>query len=255
MKHVKRRFLFETDTNSIEFQSNVISYELDEIYQLKKVPTSAAFLITEDGIAYSGFAKKINGRFSIFPIPDITLIHFNTAQTSVRNITSAKKELLFFLSLNDKATGKLLNSLYQYYSLTSTYVISLFTSIESFINQMIPEDYEYRIIRTNKTEIYNKRQIQKSIDFKTKISKVMSDACKKKDFFAKKTKCTQMIWQLKEFRDELIHTKHSDDPIEYKSIIQRPINFNYTETLKSVAQFMNHYKSEYIVECDCGEDF
>jgi hypothetical protein len=64
-----------------------------------------------------------------------------------------------------------------------------------------------------------------------------------------------MIWNLKEFRDQIIHTKPDDNPLMYDSLIKMSLNFKYDETLEAVATFMNYYRPDYIVECNCGLDF
>ena len=65
-----------------------------------------------------------------------------------------------------------------------------------------------------------------------------------------------MIWNLKEFRDDIIHTKQEDNNmLRYEGLIKKSLNFKYDKALISVASFMNFYKKDYIVECNCGGDF
>ena len=66
----------------------------------------------------------------------------------------------------------------------------------------------------------------------------------------------QHIWNLKEFRNDIIHTKPKKDAVLwYDNLIKKSLNFKYLETLNAVAKFMNFYKTDYIIECDCGKDF
>ncbi|MBI2270134.1 MAG: hypothetical protein HYU69_07215 [Bacteroidetes bacterium] len=144
--------------------------------------------------------------------------------------------------------------MYNYYGLTSGFVIYLFTSIESFINQLIPDNYSFKKEQSKKTEIFNKSQIQEHLDFKTKITEVLPDVTKK-NFFQKSTSSNQRIWNLKNFRDDIVHTKHEDNPLRYEKLIKTALNFDYNKTLESVAAFMNFYRKDYIIECGCGVDY
>lgn len=73
--------------------------------------------------------------------------------------------------------------------------------------------------------------------------------------FRNNTPTNALIWQLKEFRDSIIHTKEESNPLKYDSLIKKSLNFKYEKTLVAVAKFMNHYKPDYILECECGADF
>ena len=63
-----------------------------------------------------------------------------------------------------------------------------------------------------------------------------------------------MIWKLKDFRDGIIHTKQDPDQKSYFNLLKNALDFKYDDTLESVAIFMNFYKKDYIIECDCGSD-
>ena len=258
MKHIKKRFLLESDSEKIDFDNSgyeVIDIKPDlpnKILSTKK--NHLALVQTDRGKIYGGFVHNINGKNLIFPIPDPTLIYFNNAQQQVRLINELKKRLIdkvdYTKSLNEPA----LNEIYHYYGTTSGFVIFLFTSIESFINQQIPDDFIYRNEVNRKTELYNRNQIQEFLDFDTKLKKVLKQATGK-DFFNKPTSTNQLIFNLKAFRDDIIHTKAENNPFKYDRLIKTSLNFKYEKTLDAVAAFMNFYKTDYIIECDCGKDF
>ena len=92
------------------------------------------------------------------------------------------------------------------------------------------------------------------LDFKTKIKDVLP-MITGKDFFSKSTPANQLIWNLKDFRDEIIHTKANENPLKYEKLIKTSLNFKYEKTLMATATFMNFYKTDFILECDCGQDF
>jgi hypothetical protein len=258
MKHIKKKFLLESKKGSIDF-SQPGFYEVDltngvDNSELTKNKKSAAFLETDNGHIYGGFVHKVNGKHFVFPVPDPTLIYFNNAQLSVARITATKAKLLESIDF-DKSLGEpALNEIYNFYGTTSGFVIFLFTAIESFINQQIPDGFVFENQLSKKTELYNKQQIQEYLDFKTKVTSVLKEISGK-DFFQKQTPSNQLIWNLKKFRDAIIHTKPNATILQYDDLIKTSLNFNYNKALEAVALFMNFYKPKYIIECDCGKDF
>lgn len=258
MKHIKKKFYQQKDFNGIINPNTTEKYiSVGNGFDpklLKGKEKQLAILHTTENKLIGGAIHNVNGRVLIFPLPDTTLIYFHCAQQNYSKIEETKKKLLDSLDLTIPVDEIAINEYFQFYSLSSGFVIFLFTAIESFINQQIPENFNY-IYETNKrTEKYNKTQIQESIDFKTKLTKIIPQITNK-NFFSNPTALNQHIWKLKEFRDSLIHSKELDPVLPYNHIIKFSLNFNYEKTLIAVAKFMNHYKRDYVVECDCGEDF
>ena len=54
----------------------------------------------------------------------------------------------------------------------------------------------------------------------------------------------------------VVHTKtDSKGKTPYEHIFKRVLNFKYEEALHAVRDFINFYQPDYVVECDCGEDY
>jgi hypothetical protein len=246
MKHIKKKFLHQfkvgdrpLDRDKFEIEEVTSDYSTEN---LKSKIGRALYIQTTEGYNIGGFVCKANGIPIILPIPDLTLIYFNDAQAMLRNLKSTKENLLSKLDFNETLAEPAV-----------IFVILLFTSMESLINQAIPDGFEYRNVTNNRTEIYNKRQIQENLDFKTKITKVLKEATGK-DFFINPTQATQQIWNLKDFRDNIVHTKQEENPNKYGELLKLFLNFKYDKSLEAVAKFMNFYKKDYIEECGCGAD-
>ncbi len=259
MKHIKKRFLLEYPTGKYDLNQIAIKIESGKDFingDLINNKNTLVLMDTEEDITIGGFVYKLNGKKYILPVPDPTLIYFNNAQEQLRQIIIYKKNLLKKLDVqNESLSETALNDIYLFYGATSGFVVFLFTSVESFINQMIPKEYVYKKEKNNKTEMYNHNQIMNGIDFKVKIKGILPEILGK-SYFKKSTPSNEMIWNLKEFRDEIIHTKPQDNnPLKYKKIIKKSLDFRYDDTLEAVAKFMNFYRKGYIVECDCGVDF
>lgn len=255
MKHIKKRFMIQTTSKEVD--SGLVYVDIksrDTEKELSKRRGTVAYVQTEDDIVYAGFVHNLKGKDYIFPVPDPTLIYFNNAQLSLASIVENRNKLIDKLDFRIKLSEPALNEIYNFYGVTSGFVIFLFTAIESFINHIIPEEFEYKNVSKIKTEVYTKQQIQEVLDFKTKLTKVIPQATGK-NFFLKSTPTNERIWKLKEFRDEIIHTKPGQNELKYDNLIKDSLKFKYVETLEAVAKLMNYYKSDYILECDCGLDF
>src|SRR5690606_32637204 len=61
------------------------------------------------------------------------------------------------------------HTFYNFFQLSSDYIINLFTSIEAFNNSLIPDDFSIKIKRKN----YDKERTQRSMDFLNKIKKAI----------------------------------------------------------------------------------
>jgi len=261
MKHIQRRFFRELKPNQV---SAMFSKKNPDVVELENNPDKAKILSnrkpgeivytqTDTGLAYGGYLEKIEGKLMIFPIPDPTLIYFNNAQLTLARIKKTKKDLIKIL----EPTGMTppIHEMYDFFGQTSSFVIFLFTCLESFINSLIPDDFNYVDKRKNRTEIYDKEQIQKHVDFETKIKKVVR-AFTGDVYLTKQSPNVQAIWTLKDFRDQIIHTKQEKyHHLRYKDLMKKSLNFKYEKTLDSIAKVINHFKPDYIVECKCGKDF
>lgn len=259
MKHIKKRFYFNNKKDQLGVnEKNAEFFNLDDGFDDKQLigrKGTIAFIQLEDSDdLIGGIVNNVNGKNYIIPIPDPTLIYFNNAQLSLKDIKNEKSELLKKLNFSGVMRENSINEIYTYFGRTSGFVIFLFTAMESFLNQMIPDDFLFHNELPRKTEIYNKKQIQENLDFKTKITKVLKSATGK-DFFQKSTPANQIIFRLKDFRDDIIHTKDDGEIMKYDKILKNALEFPYDKALVSVAKFMNFHRKDYIVECGCGADF
>lgn len=262
MKHIEKKFLlqekhseeklesFNKTHKTVEKIERFTDKELDEIYR-----KGILFSFTTNGYTFPLLRQKIDKKKYLIPMPDPTLIYFNNAQTSYRHINEFKENLKEKLKIESLMEESCVEEIYNYFGITSQFVIFLFTSMESFVNQMIPKDFEYKKISSHKTEIYNAEQIQKHLSFNEKLKKVLPK-CTEKNFFFKQTPTTQHIDNLKDFRDEIVHTKKDtkNSTLFYDSLVTKSLNFKYEETIRAVQSFMNFYKPDYVVECNCGKD-
>lgn len=259
MKHIKKKYLFQrevTDELERELESkgefiNVASKEL-----VKKAKKSDLYIKTDRGFLIKAFPVNYEGKNALIPIPDLSLVYFDSAYNLNVLRKEKEKELFEKIITSEKKLGEdATNEIYRYYGFASSCIISLFTAIESFINHIIPNNKPYIKQLKNKTEIYTKEQVQKSISFSEKTKEVLPYFFDGKNYFKHSSASNQHITNLKHLRDEIVHPKSEITFQKQEELIKRLLNFKYDKTFESVASFMNYYEKGYITECDCGLDF
>ncbi len=255
MKHIKKKFLFQKEITKDEMRELDLASTIIEHNSVKVIDQGIVpFLVTDKSIFIQSFIYSENGSQYYIPEPDQVLIYFNNAQANFKIIKEKKSILLKSLNPKEIVTEDLMNQIYGLFGITSGFVIFMFSSLEAFINQLIPEDFIYvKEIKNKRTERYSKDQIQRWIQFDEKLNMIIVQVTNK-NFQKKYPLKAQHINNLKEFRNELIHPKHNPGINKYHYLSKRALKFKYEETIKAVKDFMNYLKPKYIEECDCGAD-
>lgn len=263
MKHIKRKF---TNQELIDYQKrnetirDGIYVPIEQMGQTKPSKGFEILLDLEDNTVVKAFHYKEGKNNYYIPEPDPILILYDQAYRSFLEISRSKGELLrgFQYDNNGTETTKMdtqIHKLYTFYGLCCGYTINLFTSIEAFLNKMIPDDFNYVDEKKDKTFIYNKKQIEKGISFDIKYKTILKQITNK-DFASKYQIKNQHITNLKALRDNIVHIKaNKEGHTPYDHIFKRTLTFKYKETLLAVKDLMNYYHDSYIEECPCNEDF
>ncbi len=192
----------------------------------------------------------------MIPEPNPSVIYFDSARHCFMQLKGQREKVFEGLKMFDKNIGAVNGDFYWYFSLASSYAIFLFSSIEAFINRLIPNDFEYRRqIQNRRTEMFNKFQIQREIDFSEKLKNVLPQVTGK-NFVAEHTHKFEQIKMLKIFRDEIAHTKTYDGkdiPNPYENLYVMSLNFEFEKALYYARDFINYYEPDLIEECNCGQ--
>jgi hypothetical protein len=260
MKHLVKKYVKATKVG--EDVVDVLNNAPIDEKALTKISDSKmegyyAIALTEDNHIVQTF-KYVNGdNVFMIPEPDPIIIYFDTARHFHKSISKKREDLFSKLSSSGNNFIAVSGDFYWYFSTVSNYVIFLFLSIEAFINKKIPKDFEYRkSIQDRKTEVYDRFQIQRSIEFLEKIKTVLPLATEK-NFVKEFTHKYELIKKLKEFRDEIIHTKSFEGestPNLYEELFVTSLNFEFDKTLLATRDFINYYQNNLIEECGCGNN-
>ena len=255
MKHIKKRYVFDTK----------VDFSIQEIYDKNKPKDDNpkdfyrknadaieyGIIQTHDNRIIQSFLWKINGKPIVIPEPDPCVIYFSNAQNILSSLNSSREKLKKID--NYKEIDEINNSFYTFFQFASIFVVNLLTSLEAFNNSLIPNDYKYNDNKKNK--ILDKPEIQRKIDFETKIKKVIPDVFGK-SFITDYSQKYESIKKLKELRDEVIHTKNyqSNFPECYRSIYISYLECDFENLISNVKDYINYYKPDWIEDCDCGAE-
>lgn len=174
---------------------------------------------------------KIGKNDLTMPLPNPTALFLNLSHSSY---IQAKN---FFKFLINKDITKIdlrqeeedLFNGFEYYMAS---VIFAYTALESFANEIIPDEYKVELLRKDKkcTELYSKNQIERNLTLKTKLSEILPEIT------SREIPKDKLIWnkfiEMEKIRHDIIHMKSSDrkgldsntKKISYDHIWNRLIN-------------------------------
>ncbi|MBD3724160.1 MAG: hypothetical protein IE891_05105 [Flavobacteriaceae bacterium] len=260
MKHIKKKYLFEDKLKNIDFDNNesfekVNPNSINSDF-LKSVSKSKNVVLNTDlDEKILAFIYNNNGSYITIPLPDFTLVYYDFAYKL--NIKRKEISIEVFKKLNNYDDFSEVNGdlIYNFYGYSSSCIINLFTSMESFINSMLPHDKKFIKKLNNKTEIYDREQIQFNIPFFDKLKKVLPQFYENKNFFNNPTPANNQISKLKELRDKIIYTKSDSTGEVQIELFKELLKFDYDKTFVSVKKLINFYKPDYIIDCPCEKNF
>lgn len=260
MKHLVKKYVrytkFKEDLNSAISELPIDEKEIARI-QEQKMEGMYGWLLTDTNEMFQTFRYEKDGEVYMLPEPDPVVIYFDTARNNYRQLKELREELFKDKAHFGKDLVATMGNFYWYYATASSFAIYLFFSVEAFINKMIPKDYEYRRkIQNKKTELFDKFQVQRNVEFPEKIKDIIPEI-KGKSFVQEFTHKYDQIQKLKYFRDEVVHTKSFEGdkvPNFYEQLYVMSLDFEFEKTLLYVRDYINYYQPGLIEECNCGRD-
>lgn len=257
MKHIQKKFLFEYELENkqmkdfdIEQQFDISTLKDNSQSILKPNKNRPILLETEFNKLLLGYAHVEQGKACVIPLPDFTLVYYDNAY----NLNIQRKEIRkkIFKEINEfeKVTETASKYFYDFYGISTSCLINMFTCLESFTNSCLNSNVVY----TKNNQNYNYQQIQKNISFDSKVKFILPEIFRK-EFKNYDKKSYDKIFELEMVRDSIIHTKSDEEGLVHIDLFKRLLSFEYEITLNSMRSFMNFYKPNYIVDCPCNETF
>lgn len=204
-------------------------------------------LISGDEISY-GFDYLYNENKIVIPEINPVLIFYSNAIMSYTKLNEFKKTLLENSPLVGKLESFLDPKLFgNYFQLAGNSIINLQASIESFLNNSIPDSF---IILSNNNKEIKRPNIHDKIDYG--IVKL-----KGKNFEENYEDDYLLVKELIELRNDIIHLKpiQEDTNTKYKKLFRRVIDFDFENGILAIKKFINFYEPNLIEECPCGKEY
>lgn len=251
MKHIKKKYLYENQNLPVKKGANITTVNRSDSAALKKEEKyTIPFLKTTNDTNIWGIHYNHNGTRTIIPLPDLALVYFDFGHISNRIRKEYKKKLFEKLTAREQVTEEASNELYHYFGAASSCIIGMYNALEAFVNSIIPDDFVFQKELKQKTELYNKEQIQRNMGTMEKIKDLLPQIFKNKFNLS-----SSLITDLKNLRDEIVHTKSKPGFSTQEELIKKMLDFKYEKCMEDLRDFMNHYKPNYIENCECGQDF
>lgn len=177
-----------------------------------------------------------------FPEPNPICIYYNSANRHLQQ-SYALKNKFFSEEQHFEANYHYANFI-EYFQETSEGITLLSTTIEGFINQLLPENLQLEIdgVMKNKNEI-------EWLDITTKLRQVIPNLTDI-DFQQTNGKDYANICLVIDLRNDLIHLKKSvkENITNYQVLFKRLVDFDHIACSDSIFTFINTVIPDYLVE-------
>lgn len=122
-----------------------------------------------------------------------------------------------------------------------TSIIMLISTLENFMNQVVPDNFVYEKSEKGEVKRYNHKEIENSVSFKEKLEKVLPQSINQKKFWSNKIKEFEILNQLYKHRKEFIHlkTKSKEEWRRYSDVFSYMLNFDILESIHTTINIMN----------------
>lgn len=190
-----------------------------------------------------------------FPNPvhlflSVAVEHYNKSENvKERNFLKCGKKYsddVYLLDFEENGTHDCYNH-YLKYRMSS--IIMLVSSLEAFLNQVIPNDFIYKTTRKEKDIEINKNNIESSkVSFSEKLLQVIPQYLKFNDFWETRLIDKERILELYKNRKNVIHLKTNaeDDFERYFLVIDQMLDFEISNSINSVINFMNSVSKNFV---------
>lgn len=131
-------------------------------------------------------------------------------------------------------------------------IILLVSSLEAFLNHIIPNDFVYNTVRKDKELKFNKEAIESTkVSFSEKLTNVIPQSLNKANFWDEKSDIQEILLLLYKNRKNIIHLKTNtqNDFERYFDSIDEMLEFDIYSAINASIKFMN-LVSENFVEVD-----
>ncbi len=257
MKHIKKKFRYENSSFFEEIKNNKNSKLLyiDEKIDRKVIKSNYVLMQYNSGNEVLSFPYKYKNELFLIPMPEYPLMYYNQAYMLIKQIDESKNDLLKALRAKPKNRTLCDAEIYSYFGCISSFVLNLHCAFESFANRCIADKTVISTLINSEVKLSDP---QKNAQLFEKVDEIIPMLYKKIQLFKSEYIADyHLLKDLHNLRNELAHTKtdnafNKDNEVE---LFKKLMSFNYIGALIAVKKFSNYYVPDYMVECDCNNDF
>lgn len=177
-----------------------------------RVSASALVKVDAGGYVLLNAARimKLDKKTVSFALPSPAALCLSVSHAAYKKAKEVPDADLFQLLPHGWSAENTLPELFDLFEQLFLNVIFAYTALEAFVNEVIPDNYTFSVVRQDKkyTEHYDRDQIERNLSLDVKLSKILPDIT------GVKLLTGGSLWneyiQLKEMRDRIIHIKTAD---------------------------------------------
>lgn len=161
-------------------------------------------------ITFHSVAQLNKNKVVSIALPNATALCLSSSRRAWGEAKKIRKDSNIDSPIKKEVTFKSRSDSFDYLERVMESVVMGFTALEAFVNENIPDDFEYQVHKKSEIilEVMYKKDIERWLSLDEKLSKVMPLALNVDS--PKGNKCWQGYRELKTTRDRIIHMKKED---------------------------------------------
>ncbi|MFN3528509.1 MAG: hypothetical protein ACK417_01135 [Bacteroidia bacterium] len=267
MKHIKKQFYFDLSDEefSDKYGSVFKSVSVEDAKPRNQKAQQIEFMQTTNKrvVMATLFKEKRKNQKLLMPLPRMPLLFLSNAYDLYKHATEILPKLENLIDLSIREDKDHRHLVYRYLGYKFSCITSLFSAVESFINESIPTEamFPYEVGKQ-----WSRDEILRYMNTEDKINKLMPFLFHPKAFAKHQPQKKEPLIRLKNIRDQIIHMKPLPNTTNelksvlhgysaHASLLQQVYKLNFNESYEKVAEFMNFYIPGYVEECQCSLDY
>lgn len=161
-------------------------------------------------ITFQSIAQLNKKKVVSIALPNAAALCLSSSRRAWLEAQKIRKDSNIDSSIKKEVTFNTRSDSFDYIERVMESVIMAFTALEAFVNENIPDDFEYHVHKKSETilEVMYKKDIERRLSLDEKLSQVLPLSL---DVVSPKgKKCWQGYRELKTTRDRIIHMKKED---------------------------------------------
>ncbi len=214
------------------------------------------FLMSQEGEALQATTFTHKKKIYAGHAPNLIHIYFDQALAQIQWSNKYADSFKFISKQEIAEIGFLPDGIFnRFIQLRVSAIIFLHLSVEAFINHIIPEDFVYIKVVSDKSDKlpvqitnFSKKQIERGTTFKEKIENVIPQIESLNFNATKNSKIIGRILEIGKIRDEIVHLKSKDKETLsfYKNIFNFIGSRDLMEYMHSAKKYMNILERDFI---------